>query len=56
MLKEWLCDGHRDRGLVGSLFWRWDVQVYAGSGVADYGVRQFDSTFGVRPVLEASTK
>jgi hypothetical protein len=46
----------RDRGLVGSLFWRWDVQVYAGSGVADYGVRQFDSTFGARSPLGVSTK
>lgn len=41
----------RDRALVGSLFWRWDVQVYAGSGVADYGVRQFDSTFGAQVTL-----
>ncbi len=36
---------------MGSLFWRWDVQVYAGSGVADYGVRQFDSTFGAQVTL-----
>ena len=50
LLKRSCCDRYRDRGLVGSLFWRWDVQVYAGSGVADYGVRQFDSTFGARPV------
>lgn len=35
-----------DRGLAGSLFWRWDVQVYADSAVADYGVSQQDSTFG----------
>ena len=47
--EEELLRWYRDRGLVGSLFWRWDVQVYAGSGVADYGVRQFDSTFGARP-------
>jgi hypothetical protein len=57
MLKSSACtNGRRDRGLVGSLFWRWDVQVYAGSGVADYGVRQFDSTFGARPALGAGTK
>lgn len=43
---EQVCLYCRDRALVGSLFWRWDVQVYAGSGVADYGVRRFDSTFG----------
>lgn len=48
------CGGRRDRGLVGSLFWRWDVQVYAGSAVADYGVRRFDSTFGALPLCGAT--
>jgi hypothetical protein len=33
--------------LMGSLFWRWDVQVYAGEGPRDYGVRSFDSTFPI---------
>jgi hypothetical protein len=37
----------RGRGLTGSLFWRWDVQVYAGAGPTDYGVRRFDSTFSI---------
>ena len=37
----------RNRGLTGSLFWRWDVQVYAGAGPTDYGVRHFDSTVGL---------
>ncbi|BDA41827.1 Mannan endo-1,4-beta-mannosidase 4 [Coccomyxa sp. Obi] len=33
------------RPLRGVLFWRWDLQVYAGMAPADYGVQVGDSTF-----------
>ncbi|CAK0746787.1 hypothetical protein CVIRNUC_001718 [Coccomyxa viridis] len=33
------------RPLRGVLFWRWDMQVYAGTDPADYGVRVEDTTF-----------
>ena len=35
----------RGRPLRGVLFWRWDMQVYAGTDPADYGVRVEDTTF-----------
>ena len=35
----------RGRPLRGVLFWRWDMQVYAGTDPADYGVRLEDTTF-----------
>jgi hypothetical protein len=35
----------RGRPLRGVLFWRWDLQVYAGTDPADYGVQVQDSTF-----------
>ena len=37
--------GCRGRPLRGVLFWRWDMQVYAGTDPADYGVRVEDTTF-----------
>ncbi len=36
---------HRGRPLRGVLFWRWDLQVYAGMAPADYGVQVADTTF-----------
>ena len=33
------------RPLRGVLFWRWDLQVYANTDPADYGVRVEDTTF-----------
>jgi hypothetical protein len=38
---------HRGRPLRGVLFWRWDLQVYAGTDPADYGVQVQDSTFNL---------
>lgn len=35
----------RNRPLRGALFWRWDLQVYAGMAPADYGVQVADTTF-----------
>jgi len=35
----------RGRPLRGVLFWRWDLQVYAGMAPADYGVQVGDTTF-----------
>ena len=39
-----LCSG---RPLRGVLFWRWDLQVYAGTDPADYGVQVQDTTFDI---------
>lgn len=33
--------------MTGSMFWRYDVQVYAGKATTDYGVHSFDSTWGI---------
>ena len=45
-LNRWycLCSG---RPLRGVLFWRWDLQVYAGTDPADYGVQVQDTTFDI---------
>ena len=37
----------RGRPLRGVLFWRWDLQVYAGTDPADYGVQVQDTTFDI---------
>lgn len=37
----------RGRPLRGVLFWRWDLQVYANTDPADYGVQAQDTTFGL---------
>lgn len=33
--------------LQGSLFWRWDLIIYEDQRRADYGVRTYDTTFGL---------
>jgi hypothetical protein len=37
----------RNRALRGVLFWRWDLNVYAGMPPADYGLLAGDTTFDI---------
>jgi len=44
---KWEVAARRGQPLQGSLFWRWDLIIYEKQARADYGVRTYDTTFGL---------